>query len=257
MTKPQAGQSRFLMWGAAAFALYACVAQWIGWSTQAMPVVLPAALTAAVAVLLAVLGRTWRLPKLLFIASSYGAVVTLAWAMGRPGFEYPGVSVWYGLSILSTMFLFAVFWLWEPADGQKDGWIPSAHWVLAPVFLLVLGGGLAYLSGERGAAGPMLSWFAEWGLSPAVADAITLAFRKGVHVLFYGTLAGLAYLWASQLGLARKQVLLFAWAWGITHSVFDEAHQLLTPSRQGSVWDLLINMVGMALALAWLSRKRN
>ena len=113
--------------------------------------------------------------------------------------------------------------------------------------------------------GPILRWLNP-GISDAAVREIQYAVRKCGHLSEYAVLAILlhrtlnpattnptsAWRW-SQVGWALFLTALYACT--------DEFHQAFVPSRQASVWDVLIDTVGGGIGLAawWVAgrwRKR-
>lgn len=82
-------------------------------------------------------------------------------------------------------------------------------------------------------------------------EFVNFAFRKGGHVVVYAILGALAWRADRRLPVVFSIVLLVA--------VTDEYRQGLSPMRQGSGWDVLLDASGAALAvwaLTWWTRKR-
>ncbi|MCW5941078.1 MAG: VanZ family protein [Fimbriimonadaceae bacterium] len=123
---------------------------------------------------------------------------------------------------------------------------------------LLLGLSIAVFSGSAGSSSPMRDWLLARGLSPEDVRQIVHAFRKSVHVAFYGAMAGTAF-----LGLRRVPRLAqpgaWALAWAMGHALVDEGRQLRTPGRTGQPLDLAIDLAGALAGLAlaaWLLRRR-
>ena len=76
-----------------------------------------------------------------------------------------------------------------------------------------------------------------------------LVLRKTAHAAEF---AVLGLLLARALGRELPALLL-----GIAYAVTDEVHQSLVPGRLGSVWDVLLDSVGVALGVLLLRRLRN
>ena len=103
---------------------------------------------------------------------------------------------------------------------------------------------------------PILHW-AFPDISDATVHAVVFAVRKVAHVTEYAILGLLAWRamrkpsaanprpWSwSQAGFALLLVALYATS--------DEIHQAFVPSRQASVWDVLLDTLGGALGLLFL-----
>lgn len=119
-------------------------------------------------------------------------------------------------------------------------WVPPLAWT----------GLIAWFSTADWAAsrtrGPLLALVS--GLLPwadaAALEALHGWIRKGAHV---GEYAVLALLWARALGSPRGALALSA-----ATALLDEIHQALTPGRSGSPLDVLLDLTGAGVALAWL-----
>lgn len=95
-------------------------------------------------------------------------------------------------------------------------------------------------------------------LSPAALNALHFAIRKAAHFTAYGMLSALFFraargplpntMWRARWALAALAICV------VTASA-DEIHQLFTPGRGGSGWDVLLDMAGALFAqlliLAW------
>ncbi len=75
--------------------------------------------------------------------------------------------------------------------------------------------------------------------------------RKGAHVMEYFVL----FLLSTQLFSlvffeeSLRKIILFALVWSMTYAITDELHQFFTPYRGAHVMDVLIDMIGIFLAL--------
>ncbi len=101
--------------------------------------------------------------------------------------------------------------------------------------------------------GPVVRWLFPH-LSDDAVHAIVFGVRKCAHLAEYAVLALL--LWRALRKPARPAPP--AWRWptaGLVlaavalYAVSDEVHQLLVPSRQGSLTDVLLDTTGAALGL--------
>lgn len=106
---------------------------------------------------------------------------------------------------------------------------------------------------------PLLRWLFP-GMSPEGLGQAILAVRKLAHVTEYAILAGLCWraLQGGRQGWNRRSAL-GAFVISAAYAVTDEWHQTFIPNRQGTVTDVLIDMVGAGLALAgirWFVRRR-
>ena len=132
-------------------------------------------------------------------------------------------------------------------------WLPLLVWML--VIFTASGDRMSFDHSSR-IIGPFLHWLLPH-LSDAAVHAVIVIVRKGAHVTEYAVLALLlwhalrkppepntpAWRW-SQAGLALALAALYA--------AGDEIHQTFVPSRQGSVWDVLLDTTGAAIGLLCL-----
>jgi VanZ family protein len=104
--------------------------------------------------------------------------------------------------------------------------------------------------------GPLVRWLFPQ-LSDEAIHAIVVSVRKGAHLTEYAVLTLL--LWRALRKPRRGDARPWQWsqaglALGLTalYAASDELHQLFVPSRQGSIWDVLLDTAGGALALVGL-----
>ncbi len=104
--------------------------------------------------------------------------------------------------------------------------------------------------------GPLVRW-----LFPQLSDTtvahIVFGIRKCAHLAEYAILALL--LWRALRPAAKPKAREWRWsraglalAVAALYAATDEVHQSFVPSRQGSVWDVLLDTTGAALALLFL-----
>jgi len=84
-----------------------------------------------------------------------------------------------------------------------------------------------------------------------VPPLLHYALRKLGHLLGYGILGALA-LRAARVDLQRP--VLAAFAIVVLVAAIDEAHQATVPSRGGTGWDVLLDVVGAAIAIGLMIR---
>ena len=100
---------------------------------------------------------------------------------------------------------------------------------------------------------PILRW-----LFPHLADAtvreVVFLVRKCAHLTEYAVLA--LFIWRAIRKPVRLDSRPWKWrealnvlGWVALYAATDEFHQLFVPSRQASVWDVLIDTSGAALGL--------
>jgi VanZ family protein len=101
---------------------------------------------------------------------------------------------------------------------------------------------------------PLMHWLFPHA-SEQTMGAVILGFRKCAHLAEYAILALLCW-----LGLRPKDQSP-AWSWRrafkallivTLYAITDEYHQTFVPTREGSVWDVLIDMCGGSLGLMFL-----
>lgn len=111
----------------------------------------------------------------------------------------------------------------------------------------------AFFSGPPGGVGKFVTFLREvLGLSPQVADAVNFLVRKGIHLGVYGSLALCAGLVAWQALGRRSAMWVAGLGWGLGHAILDETTQATTTVRTGSVYDVLLDLAGMSIALGVL-----
>jgi VanZ family protein len=105
---------------------------------------------------------------------------------------------------------------------------------------------------------PVLRW-----LIPQISDEavhlVVLLVRKAAHLTEYAVLAVLVWRLLARRSPDPKRI----WTWPVAgrtllvvllYAASDEFHQIFVPSRQASVWDVLLDTTGgfFALILLWL-----
>jgi VanZ family protein len=113
---------------------------------------------------------------------------------------------------------------------------------------------------------PILRWLFP-NLAPTELEVILLTIRKSAHFVEYAILAVL--LWRALWKPVRHDPRPWSWSTGglavlmvALYAASDEIHQLFVPTRQASVWDVLLDtagaMVGLlvtALIYRWWQRR--
>ena len=106
--------------------------------------------------------------------------------------------------------------------------------------------------------GPLLHWVFPHITEPTV-DSVVFVVRKLAHLTEYAVLALLVW----RLLANRGPHSVPAWSWSdfrltvlivFLYAASDEFHQRFVPSREASVWDVLLDTAGglLALILVWL-----
>ena len=106
--------------------------------------------------------------------------------------------------------------------------------------------------------GPMVRWLVP-NISDAALGRVVFGVRKMSHVTEYAVLAILCWRARRQpvRGVVRPWRWLdaaFAFGVAVVFAASDEWHQTFVPSRQGSVWDVLLDSSGAVLGLLVLWR---
>jgi|CXWL01.1.fsa_nt_gi VanZ family protein len=138
--------------------------------------------------------------------------------------------------VLSVAFLFG---------GTKNR---ALFWLLVSSAIAAF---LARSGSSEFGAGGMIDWFAQFGISPEIAENLTIVFRKTVHMTFFGSIAATAWLALRTHGDAKVQ-LIWPLAWTLLHASFDEYRQSLTPNRTGTIADVAIDLLGAGAAIWFL-----
>ena len=138
-------------------------------------------------------------------------------------------------------------------------WLPVIVWLF--VISAASGDQQSFQRSSR-IIGPIIHWLFPQLSNQEVMNVVT-CIRKGAHMAEFGVLALLFWRALRQPKAGER----LSWSWRDTRNAWlctlvcataDELHQTLVPSRQGSPWDVLIDCVGAAIALAllWLIGRR-
>ena len=121
-------------------------------------------------------------------------------------------------------------------------WLPVLLW-MALIFIA----STDLMSTEHTARfiGPFLRWFAP-DISDATVASIQFVVRKCAHFTAYAILSALLLRALRQHLLAARSV---AFVLAALYAVLDELHQSFVPSRTGSPWDVVIDIIGALLGL--------
>ena len=120
---------------------------------------------------------------------------------------------------------------------------PVKGWLLLLSILVWL---VAYFSSGHGSGAPMDDWWSRHGLSSAQAEALTLAFRKTVHLAFYGTVGWTGLRAARAAGAAPAEAVRTGMLTALAVASFDELRQSGYANRTGSAYDVLLDLAGAA-----------
>ena len=132
-------------------------------------------------------------------------------------------------------------------------WLPVVAWAF-----LIFAGSSDALSTHRTSRiiGPILRWLNP-DISEETISKIQFVIRKGAHVSEYAILSILFQraLYRGQSGLNRswKALAVLSFFLSASYAITDEFHQHFVSSRQGSIWDVLLDSCGAAIGLflAW------
>jgi VanZ family protein len=161
-----------------------------------------------------------------------------------------GPTQWVPQLALAGAFI-ALFLAVRPI-ADRAGSPGALRWM---VLMFAAGLLVAYFSGGKGGANTWLDFFTgNFGLTVAQAEQVIQAIRKTLHFCFYGLVGLSAAQWARHENWAHAPA--FGLAWALMHATFDEARQTFYLNRQGSAWDVLLDMAGAAAFIALAFRRR-
>jgi VanZ family protein len=114
------------------------------------------------------------------------------------------------------------------------------------IFLAILMVSLvAYASSSQGGPSSMLDFLTrQLGMSASVAEHLTIAIRKSIHFGFYGILASMILMAAKAGRVDAPRALRLALVCALAVACFDELRQTTAEFRSGSVWDIVLDMLG-------------
>lgn len=122
-------------------------------------------------------------------------------------------------------------------------WLPPLIWSMA---ILVFSGEWGSSKNTLGLVQWLLSWLP--GLTPVQVKAIHHCLRKLVHVLAYATLY---FLWFRAFqghgGYSRGRSFLVALGLCVLFALIDEGHQAMMKARTGTMYDVALDLGGVAL----------
>ncbi len=155
------------------------------------------------------------------------------------------IGIEIGLAGIGTAFLVS-----------KDN-LKKSDWKV--VLLIFLTWGVAYLSGASGGADKMHPMFSFLHLTIDQLNTLVMVVRKAVHLTFYGSITWLlaTYLW-NQVSNWRTLLSLLI-AFPLLIAISDEFRQSMMPNRQGSLFDVFLDMSATFIVLGvllFLERKK-
>jgi VanZ family protein len=102
----------------------------------------------------------------------------------------------------------------------------------------------------------LIFWFSSVpGLESGLEVKTDFALRKLAHLAEYGILAILWIRALTAAELPRRRAFLFSILFCIAFAISDEIHQLYIPGREGKIYDILIDSLGVLLGAAIFSTK--
>ena len=227
--------------------LFAAGLLWAPIVSVALDRLLPLWLPFSLCVTLVIVGGrypAWKaVPDRIAWGLSYGALFAWSWLPAQGGVALGPGTFWAGAVLLAGLALASV----------RPGRWPSA-WGATLVGLGVL---VAYFSGSPGSADPWYRFFHETlGMPKEAADTAVFLSRKGVHFFGYGVFGWIAMREGRAQGLGWRAAALAGILWAGCHAVFDETDQLFAHSRNASVLDVAVDVLGAAAFVfpAWRRR---
>lgn len=173
----------------------------------------------------------------------YGSAFALTLMLSLPESVAPRSvmlrSLAYG--VLGVVILASILIVLAQAVQKRSS---GLGWVVAALSLGVL---VAFVSGDKGGAGPMREFLRQY-FSDLVAEVVLWIARKAIHVGFYGLLALLFYRASRSAGLASPGPAIW---FSLAHGGFDEYRQHFSSARMGTPVDLLFDAAGVLLFLRW------
>lgn len=144
-------------------------------------------------------------------------------------------------------------------QGKLGAWLPALA-LMASIFALSARpdlGGPGWLSALFASAFGQLPWLMAW--LPVVERLDPWAATAG-HLAAYGALAPAFYLGVRRQWPAVGRPALAAWSLALLYGISDEWHQHFVPGRHADPWDLVVDGLGAAVALAaavaWVGWRR-
>ncbi|MFI5386846.1 MAG: VanZ family protein [Fimbriimonadales bacterium] len=183
------------------------------------------------------------------LATLFGSVSCILWMIsGSETFQYKHAELQLAFeNLLGVMGLIGVVIaiggiLKAPAKSR-----PSINPI---VLLMVTGWLISYFSSGHGGSSPMIDWVMRaFHFDQETAENAVLVFRKTVHFTFYSVVAASAFATAVQNGAARRICFVAALLTTFAYAGFDEMRQSTQPDRNGSIWDVMLDMSGGCAAL--------
>jgi VanZ family protein len=218
---------------------------------------LPAGLAGVLGYLLAFLPRFRDGALRLYAAALFGSVATVLWMattkmlpVSRNAELTRLILPLFGFVALGLVVSLIVEFRKIPATTR-----PALGWLFA---LFTVGWIVAFFSSAKGGADPMIAWVQSvLHLSADQAETFVVVLRKAIHITFYAAAGLAAWRLARGSGAPPDRSTVFALSAPLATAIFDEVRQSTIAGRTGSVWDVLLDMVGVAVVvLIWRSKDR-
>jgi VanZ family protein len=203
---------------------------------------LPAGLAGVLGYLLAFLPRFRDGALRLYAAALFGSVATVLWMattkmlpVSRNAELTRLILPLFGFVALGLVVSLIVEFRKIPATTR-----PALGWLFA---LFTVGWIVAFFSSAKGGADPMIAW---------VQSVLHLSADQA-----YAAAGLAAWRLARGSGAPPDRSTVFALSAPLATAIFDEVRQSTIAGRTGSVWDVLLDMVGVAVVvLIWRSKDR-
>lgn len=78
--------------------------------------------------------------------------------------------------------------------------------------------------------------------------------KKTAHVVEFFVLSLLFYRALASEGVASRRIFIMVFAFGFSYAILDEIHQSYTPGRQPTARDVVIDTIGVILAIYFVHR---
>lgn len=202
-------------------------------------------------------------PTLTAVTAGAAGGVGVCWALvwGKRAWYVAPLVALVALSTLAVWFPLGLGWLVLIGVGfgiavvrSRQGEAKGSHlWLMvASAFAVFVAG----LSNSTGSPGHLHEVVAAWlHISPQQAWHLIVGLRKCVHFSAYGLAALAAYRWSTAVGAPG---LWRGVAFTLPLACFDEFRQHFAAGREGSAWDVALDMAGAVtfLVVVWLIDRR-
>lgn len=242
--------SRLFNWVTISMLAGLIILQVVFWNDQRMPVLIPLCTLLALGLSSACFPALSEWKTRLVFATGFGCVFLLVWARFQVQFNLQHSRLWLVTIVLLLALL--AFLIYVDRAVTKRNKIP-----ISLIMVVSFAFGVAMLSGDRGGQGHTFQWLIDiFGIHPDLAGKINGWIRKSVHFLAYGFAAYLtAHAVERQKGTLSMSIVA-GLAWPLPLAIFDEWNQSRHPSRGASLWDVVLDLTGMVVLLAFYAWRR-